>query len=129
MKTQESILLPMLTSFIRYFVNRCRTQTGKMKQNFIWILTGLMFIGLLGLPSMSFAIEGTWRRKANMPIARSALSTAVVNDKIYAIGGAIGADVSSKVEEYDVATDIWTKKAEMLTPRFNCFRHSQIGGV
>lgn len=57
------------------------------KQNFIWILAGLMFIGLLGLPEMSLAKQGRWRKRANMPRARGWLSTSAVNGKIYAIGG------------------------------------------
>lgn len=49
-----------------------------------------------------------------MPTARYGLSTCVVNGKIYAIGGMTG---STKVEEYDPATDTWTTKADMPTGR------------
>jgi N-acetylneuraminic acid mutarotase len=43
-----------------------------------------------------------------------------VNNKIYAIGGSFGSpnQILSSVEEYDPATDTWTKKAEMSTKRF-----------
>jgi len=62
-----------------------------------------------------------WIRKADMLTPRSALSTSVVNGKIYAIGGDGGnylpAPTLSVVEEYDPATDTWTKKADMPTPR------------
>jgi hypothetical protein len=41
-----------------------------------------------------------------------------VNGKIYAIGGCTGmANVFPTVEEYDPATDTWTKKADMPTAR------------
>ena len=63
-----------------------------------------------------------WTKKADMPTARGALSTSAVNGKIYAIGGALGAPVllaaTSIVEEYDPATDRWTKRTDMPTPRW-----------
>jgi hypothetical protein len=60
----------------------------------------------------------TWTRKADMPTAREALSTSVVNGKIYAIGGVTtSGSYLSTVEEYDPATDIWTRKADMPTAR------------
>ena len=71
----------------------------------------------------------TWERKADMPTARSGVSTSVVDGKIYAIGGAEikkrkigpgwGYDVKElpTVEMYDPATDTWTQKADMPTPR------------
>jgi N-acetylneuraminic acid mutarotase len=65
----------------------------------------------------------TWTRKADMPTARAALATVVVNDRIYAIGGS-DREISeesystlSVVEEYDPATDIWIKKTDMPTAR------------
>jgi N-acetylneuraminic acid mutarotase len=61
----------------------------------------------------------TWTPKADMPTARTALSTSVVNGRIYAIGGRFGNNRSafSTVEEYDPATDTWTPKAGMPTER------------
>jgi N-acetylneuraminic acid mutarotase len=56
-----------------------------------------------------------------MPTGRWLLSTSVVDGKIYAIGG--GRSYSSQslrtVEEYDPATDTWTRKADMPTARAN----------
>ena len=63
----------------------------------------------------------TWTTKASMPTARCMFAAGVVNNKIYAIGGAPnGANVSvnlKTVEEYDPATDTWTTKTSMPTPR------------
>ncbi len=65
----------------------------------------------------------TWVRKADMPTERSMLSTDAVNGKIYAIGGYYWdaeqgmQTYCSTVEEYDPATDTWTKKADMPTAR------------
>jgi len=61
---------------------------------------------------------GTWTKKADMPTPRWALSTSVVNGKIYAIGGGDAQDMTTAtVEEYDPVTDKWKKKADMPTKR------------
>ena len=75
----------------------------------------------------------TWIQRSSMHEARSCLGVATVNGKIYAIGGstesgfipnAHGSQVydikSNDVgtnEEYDPATNTWTYKASMPTPR------------
>jgi len=63
-----------------------------------------------------------WIAKANMPTPRGQVALAVVNEKIYAIGGGsidgiLSAVVCSTVEMYDTQTDTWTPRAEMPTPR------------
>jgi len=71
--------------------------------------------------------EDTWTPKAPMRQARAGLGVAAVNGKIYAIGGTPasgqyppdcfnGSSVGTN-EEYDPATDTWTYKASMPTPR------------
>jgi len=72
---------------------------------------------VIGLIPNSVFGAGVWRRRANMPTPRWSLSTAVVNGKIYAIGGLTVNDALSTVEEYNPVTDTWTKKAGMPTPR------------
>ena len=53
-----------------------------------------------------------------MPKPRDDLATAVVNGKIYAIGGREQLrPMFATVEEYDPVTDKWTKKADMPTAR------------
>ncbi len=79
----------------------------------------------------------TWERKADMPTARTDAATSVVDGKIYAIGGTalnkfefdalVNGEVRRferwdpedlpTVEMYDPATDTWTQKADMPTPR------------
>ena len=83
---------------------------------------------------MSPQAGDTWTKKADMPTARNALSTGVVNGKIYAIGGAKWkVDEGgrwlyfSTVEEYDPVTDTWTKKTDMPTAR-GWFSASVVGG-
>jgi N-acetylneuraminic acid mutarotase len=45
---------------------------------------------------------------ASMPTGRHSLAVAVVNNKIYAIGGQSGSSALTTVEEYDPATNTWT---------------------
>ena len=56
--------------------------------------------------------EDFWVSKAPMPTARSGFGVAVVNGKIYAIGGG-----SAVNEMYDPTTDTWTAKVPMSTAR------------
>jgi len=71
---------------------------------------------VLGIVEEYDPMTDRWKKKADMPTARAWLSTSVVNNKVYAIGGLGG---FSTVEEYDPATDTWTKKADMPTARGN----------
>ena len=71
----------------------------------------------------------TWEGKAKMPTVRSGVSVSVVDGKIYAIGGSkmkkiqvprgfkTGSEELPTVEMYDPATDTWTQKANMPTPK------------
>src|SRR4030067_3429532 len=76
---------------------------------------------------------GAWTTKAMLREARSGLGVAVVNGRIYAIGGTTSSgfvasspgsavyagktptSVTSLNEEYDPATDTWTTKTAMPT--------------
>jgi N-acetylneuraminic acid mutarotase len=56
--------------------------------------------------------ENSWTTKASLPEGVSIVKAAVVNGKIYAMTG-------SSNYEYDPATDNWTAKTPMPTPRRN----------
>jgi hypothetical protein len=62
--------------------------------------------------SSAVAAENTWTQKAPMQQARADLGVAVVNGKIYAIGGNAG----GTNEEYNPATNTWVYRAPMPTP-------------
>ncbi|MFQ5768937.1 MAG: kelch repeat-containing protein [bacterium] len=75
---------------------------------------------LLGMTSISLAQGDIWTEKAPMPTKRLAFAAAVVDGKIYAIGGTRSetGPLFSKVEVYDPATDTWdTNKTEMPPAR------------
>ena len=62
------------------------------------------------------ATENTWATMTEMPTPRTGVGVAVVNGKIYAIGGYNKGYLSTN-EMYDPATDTWTTKKPMPTPR------------
>ena len=80
---------------------------------------------MLGTLEVYDPVTDTWTTKAPMPTPRRMLAVSVVNGILYAIGGAACVDANypcatnsvSTVEAYDPATDTWTTKASMPTPR------------
>lgn len=58
------------------------------------------------------SVSNTWTTKTPMLNSRSGLAAAVVNGKLYAIGG----DAGGSVEEYDPIANTWTTKAPMPNP-------------
>jgi len=76
------------------------------------ILLALSFsISTLYVPIVS-AVEDSWATMEPMPTARRELGIAVVDGKIYAIGGYNGSLLGTN-EMYDPTTDTWTTKTPM----------------
>lgn len=88
---------------------------------FVALLPAILFVipCLLVFPvSSADIIEDSWMSKAIMPAARTGLGVAVVDGKIYAIGGFDSRyELLSNNEMYDPITDNWTKLAPMPTAR------------
>lgn len=85
--------------------------------------TAVGFMIAVVLASVASARAETWTQKADMPTPRWSHSAAVVNGKIYVIGGLtsetafLNGQPISAVEEYDPTTDTWARKADMPEPR------------
>jgi N-acetylneuraminic acid mutarotase len=77
----------------------------------------LLIFSIMEIALVVYAASPAWETKAPMHEARSGLGVAVVNGKIYAIGGAGATGFSSTNEEYDPATNTWSLKSPMPTPR------------
>jgi N-acetylneuraminic acid mutarotase len=88
----------------------------KRIQSLIAIVVVSLFLSTLQFP-FAGAAENEWTAKSPMPTARGGLGVAVVNGKIYAIGG-LNNDTQLNVnEEYNPVTDKWATRASMPTAR------------
>lgn len=104
----------------------------KIASKIMLILICSVLLSAFGVSSVN-ATQDSWTSHEPMQQARSRLGVAVVNGKIYAIGGDKGdaygypadfiyAGTGKTVgtnEEYDVVTGTWSFKASMPTPRYN----------
>jgi N-acetylneuraminic acid mutarotase len=69
-----------------------------------------------------------WTKKTEMLTPRYFLSTCVMNERIYAIGGiGSGHEPLPTVEIYDPVTDTWTKEQDLPNGRYN-FAATSING-
>lgn len=67
-----------------------------------------------------------WKKRASMPTKRTWVDTAVVNNKIYAIGGEVSPrhgvppadEFFARIEEYNPRTDRWRKRPDMPMFKF-----------
>jgi N-acetylneuraminic acid mutarotase len=96
--------------------------------------------GLPGTVGSAFSIveeydpmTDTWTQRADMPTARNGFGACVYNKQIYTIGGHRMEPAGSTaglttVEVHDLATDTWTQKANMPTPRTG-LSASEVDGV
>jgi N-acetylneuraminic acid mutarotase len=83
------------------------------------MLIALTLLPALNLPPAKAAdTQSSWTSMAPMPTTRGGFGIAVVNGKIYAIGGLNGNNLPvSTTEEYNPQTNGWTSKMPMPTPR------------
>jgi N-acetylneuraminic acid mutarotase len=63
-------------------------------------------------------IASKWTQRTDMPTARVIAGSAVVDGKIYVVGGrSVSSGISKNMEEYDPAADTWRRRALMPTSR------------
>ncbi|PVX26785.1 MAG: hypothetical protein CW691_00285 [Candidatus Bathyarchaeum sp.] len=83
----------------------------------VTLLVFFLILPAFLLPAVNASSENSWTPMKPIPTIRKALGVAVVNGKIYAIGGKNDNGYLSTNEEYDPATNTWTTKAPMPTSR------------
>ena len=81
------------------------------------ILTAILPSLAVILPASAKDQSDVWTSMASMPTARGGFGAAVVNGRIYAIGGFNGNAPLNVVEEYNPLTNQWTTKTPMPTTR------------
>jgi len=89
----------------------------KTRTTAVLVVTLFLVTSVFSVPIVA-AVEDFWTTKEPMPTERMSIGLAVVDGKIYAIGGYNG-DYLNTTEMYDPTTDTWTTKASMPTPRTN----------
>ncbi len=80
------------------------------------LASSIVIIPILGVEKVN-ATEDSWTTLEPMPTPRSAFGVAVVDGKIYAIGGFNGSNYLAINEMYNPETDTWTTKQSMPTAR------------
>ena len=103
-----------------YFITENKWETQLMRKKLIPFLIVILLVSLF-LSTSEFpvvgAAENSWETKKSMSTERGGLGVAVVNGKIYAIGGSDNDTQFAVNEEYNPATDTWTTKSSMPTAR------------
>jgi N-acetylneuraminic acid mutarotase len=93
-----------------------------MRKSVFLLLLLFFFMGLCAVEvkSESAVAEDSWVSLTPMPTARSMLGVAVVDGKIYAIGGISGTqNILGTNEVYDPETNSWSSKTPMPTHRYS----------
>jgi N-acetylneuraminic acid mutarotase len=91
---------------------------NKLTKTVIVAALAFLILATIHFPSATADEEpDSWTARAPMPTARAGLGVAVVNGKIYAIGGLNNNTYLNVNEEYDPTTNTWTTKAPMPTAR------------
>jgi len=80
-------------------------------------LDQISFSGHLGTNEMYDPATDTWATKESMPTARNRFGIAVVQNKIYVIGGETDEGYTGVNEVYDPLTDTWETRTPMPTVR------------
>ena len=88
----------------------------KLIQSLIGVLVVSLFLSTFQFP-FAGAAENEWTARTRMPTARGGVGVAVVNGKIYAIGGLNNDTQLAVNEEYNPVTDTWTTRTPMPTAR------------
>ncbi len=89
-----------------------------MRKSIVLLLFLLMGLCVVEVKTVSAVAEDSWMSVTPMPTARSMLGVAVVDGKIYAIGGISGTqNILGTNEVYDPETNTWSSKTPMPTHR------------
>lgn len=95
----------------------------KKPQHLRWVIVGFAVVVLFQVAAIENIAAEKWEVISQLPTRRSGFSTAVVDGKIYIIGGTLlenrktGPLGLSTVEVYDPENNIWRRVADMPTPR------------
>ena len=104
-------------------LDRSYRQTERSRSQTNLIMKNLLTSFLIATTTLTATAQSPWTQKADMNFGRIGHEMAVLDGKIYALGGGQGEGPiksgpgESTVEVYDPVTDTWTVKASMDTAR------------
>jgi len=90
----------------------------KHRETIIIFVTALILVSMLIFTQLTTATTVTWSARAFMPTARTWVSAAVYDGKIYAFGGLSNTTKLATVERYDPVTNTWESRTAMPTERY-----------
>ena len=93
-----------------------------MKPSFYFAIVTFLLIVFSSF-SVVFAVQNMWLEKSQMPTGRFSFGMAVVDKRIYVLGGAVdteSGELTGANEVYDTKNDVWAEKKVMLIPRYGC---------
>jgi N-acetylneuraminic acid mutarotase len=125
---KQQLLFPLVHIILCYVYSKYKLEDRIMKKkigifsihlSFSFMVLSLSGIGLIGMFSISQAQSSQWTQVADMPTGRLGLATAVVDGKIYVIGGYpyANGDRMATNEVYDPKTNTWATRAPLPTSR------------
>jgi len=99
-----------------------RLALGAANVNGVVYAVGGLFDGYVANLDAYDPATNTWMPRAPLPAARGEIGVGVVDGVLYAVGGNTGSGydptaILATVEAYDPATNTWTPRASMPTPR------------
>jgi hypothetical protein len=116
-----NVTLPNLTSGEHILVIYALGETNMMSFNDVdWAAFSDPINFIMAETGVPLPVENTWKVMAPMPTARYNLGVAVVDGKIYAIGGEGTNVVGVENEMYDPATNTWATKQPSPQPITGC---------
>jgi hypothetical protein len=90
----------------------------KPRQTIFFIILAILLMGVLVFARPAAATTVTWSARAAMPTARTWISAAVYDGKVYVFGGLSSTTKLPTVERYDPQTNTWDSRTDMPTARY-----------
>ena len=88
------------------------------RRKLIFLISALLLVSMLIFAQLARATTVTWSAKAPMPNARTWISAAAYDGKIYVFGGLNNTTKLATVDRYDPVTNTWDSRAAMPTARY-----------
>jgi N-acetylneuraminic acid mutarotase len=90
----------------------------KLRKALFFLMSAILLAIVMTFSQLALATTVTWTAKASMPTARTWMSAAVYQGKIYVFGGLNNTTKLATVERNDPGTNAWDSRTAMPTARY-----------